>query len=111
MQSIEKEILDAITVNGVWIIILLVAIFVFCVGIYTLLKRLIKLEKQKKEDRVIIIQKFNYTTNLLERILNSQAQEQTNKFRNNYQPNNANNTNSIQSNKTQNNNSYHNKWL
>lgn len=67
MQSIEKEILNAITVNGVWIIILLVAIFVFCVGIYTLLKRLVKIEKEKN--------------NLLEMILDNQAVQIENRNR------------------------------
>lgn len=59
MQSIEKEILDTITVNGVWIIILLVAIFVFCVGIYTLLKRLVKIEKENNTILKSILNKQN----------------------------------------------------
>lgn len=96
MQYIEKEILDAIEKYGIWVIILLVAIFIFCVGIYTLMKRLVKLEKQKKEDRAIMFQKISYTNQLLENILNNQAQDLANKYRNNFQPNNVNNTNNNQ---------------
>lgn len=69
MRTIETEILDTIEKYGIWIIILLVAIFIFCVGIYTLFKRLIKLEKQKKEDRRIMLEKIEYTNKLLENIL------------------------------------------
>lgn len=55
MGTIEMQILEAIKIYGVWLIIITALILVNTCGQYSLLKKLIKLEKEKKEDRKIII--------------------------------------------------------
>lgn len=48
------ELLEAIEINSIWIIGLLVTILIFLIGVYTIMCRLEKWEKEKREDRKII---------------------------------------------------------
>lgn len=58
MHTIEQEILNAIgsvEINTIWIILITVLILFNTCGLYSLLKKLIKFEKEKKEDRKRIL--------------------------------------------------------
>lgn len=92
MGTIEQEILNTINTYGIWIIILLILILINTCGIYTLLKKLVKWEKEKHNERTILFDKINHTNGLLRKILNqNETTEQKQQQSCQLQPNEANN--------------------
>lgn len=75
MGTIETQILEAIKIYGIWLIIITALILINTCGTYSLLKTLIKLEKEKKNNRKIMLEKIEYTNKLLENILTKQSQD------------------------------------